>query len=591
MTRVRGLLTIRPAPRRWPFAASVAASTAVLVGAGWAVGDIGAGLIATLGVFTADYGSRRPYLNRALHLAVIAMALAGAVTIGVCSAQSGWTAVLSVSAVAVVAVWLCSGLAVGPPGAFLFALASAAGVGVAASHRPAWQVGLLVLTGGIVASMAAMSEALTAARGPEQAAVAAAGEAVATYIETAAAAESKTARRAAAAALVQAWAVLIDYQPRALCSGRVLSRLRQANHALHVLFTDTMLAASRGEPMPAGTASLARSIGTLDHDPAAVAERDETRPQLRRPAPASRLVRALRPDAQARRVMVRVAIAAPLAGACAASLGISHIYWAMAAAVLVLHQGDHRIGTLQRGAARVAGTFAGLCLATLVLSTAPTGLWLIVILAALQFAIKMSNVRNYALATVFTTATGLTIASAAHRVDVRQLLIDRALDTVIGCGIGVLVYVVAVHLQEANRIGESLSRTMRQIVVVTGFLSRGDASSPAARGARRDLQDSIFDLNTAEDAARSGSRRHRDGAARLSQVLSATEELGFATVAACWSAEHGNDRLFGTADPDNYLRLLRELSDAVDGAGTPTITGELPPYAAPEIRALVGAIC
>ena len=41
-------------------AARVAVSTAITAGVGWAAGDIGAGLIATLGVFTADYGTDRP---------------------------------------------------------------------------------------------------------------------------------------------------------------------------------------------------------------------------------------------------------------------------------------------------------------------------------------------------------------------------------------------------------------------------------------------------------------------------------------------------------------------------------------------------
>ena len=587
---IRGLLTIRPAPRRWPFAAAVAACTAALVALGWVVGDVGAGLIATLGVFTADFGSRRPYVNRAFHLAVIAVALAAAVTIGVWSAQSGWLAVTSVSAVAVVAVWLCSGLAVGPPGAFIFALACAAGVGVSASHRPAWQVCLLVLTGGIVASTAAMIGALTDVRGPERGAVAAAGEAVAAYVEADTRAESVTARRAAATSLTYAWAVLIDYQPRIGRADGLLNRLRQANHALHVLFTAAMAAATRGESMPPGTASLARSIGTLDRDPAVVARRDGTRPPLRRPGTATRLIRAVRPDAHTRRVMLRVAIAAPLAGTCAAAFGISHIYWAIAAAVLMLHQGDHRISTFQRGAGRVVGTFAGLCLAALILSAGPTGLGLVAVLATLQFAIKMSNVRNYALATVFTTATGLTIGSATHSVDIPALLVDRALDTVIGCGIGVLVYLIAVHFQEANRVPESLSRTMKHLVTVTEYLARGDGSSLAARAARRDLQQDIFGLNQADDAARKGSRRQKVSAARLSRIVSATEHLGFATIAACWAAEQGNVRLFGCADADSYLALLRDLANSADAEHPPAIMGELPPFAAPEIRELLRAL-
>lgn len=587
---IRGILTFRPAPRRWPFAARVAAGTAILVAIGWALGDIGAGLIATLGMFTADYGSRRPYANRAAHLAVIAVALAAAVTIGVCSAQVGWIAVVSVSAVAVIAVWLCSELAVGPPGAFVFALACAAGIGVSASHRPPWQIGLLVLAGGAVAWVAAMSEALTDVRGPEKTAVAAAGEAVAAYIEVAAEPQSGTKRRSAATSLVNAWDVLIDCQPRGRPTGPVLCRLRQANHALHVLFIDTMLAASRSEPMPIGTASLARAIGTLDRDPEAVAVRDGTRPPLRRPTTAAQLIRAARPDAHARRVMVRVAIATPLAGMCAAGFGISHAYWAMAAAVLMLHQGDHRVATFQRGAGRVIGTLSGLCLAALILSAAPTGLALVVVLASLQFAIKMSNVRNYALATVFTTATGLTIGSATHDVDVGGILIDRALDTLIGCGIGILVYLIAVRLQEAHRIRESLNSTMEHIVTVTEFLARGDASSLPARGARRDLQESIFDADAAADAARKGSQRHQATAARLGRILTATEQLGFATVAACWAADRGDIRLFESADGDAYLALLRQLPHAIDVADPPQITGELPPFAAAEVYDLVRAL-
>jgi len=288
--------------------------------------------------------------------------------------------------------------------------------------------------------------------------------------------------------------------------------------------------------------------------------------------------------------MLRVAVAAPVAGVCAAAFGISHIYWAMAAAVLMLHQGDHRIATFQRGAGRVIGTVSGLCLAALIVSAGPTGLGLVVVLASLQFAIKMSNVRNYALATVFTTATGLTIATAAHQVDVGQLFIDRVLDTMIGCGTGVLVYLIAVRLQEADRIGESLARTMKHIVAVTEFLARGDASSLAARCARRDLQESIFDLNGAEDAARKGSQRNRSTAARFGRILLATEQLGFATIAACWAAEQGNDRMFESAEPDSYLALLRALSDDIDGTDLPPLPPELPPFAAPEIGELVGAL-
>jgi len=189
-------------------------------------------------------------------------------------------------------------------------------------------------------------------------------------------------------------------------------------------------------------------------------------------------------------------------------LGIGHVYWAMAAAVLVVHQGTHQRAALQRGAERVIGTLAGLTLAAAILSPSPQGLWLVVVVSLLQFAIQLFILRNYVLATVFITAVALTVASGAHRVDVGRVVTDRGLDTVIGCGVGIAVYLLAVRGQEAQRISQSIVAMMEHTIAATAFLARGEVSSLAARAARRDLQDSIFDLTDAEQAAHSGSRRN-----------------------------------------------------------------------------------
>ena len=65
----------RPSRTGWPLAARVGEhrdSGRPLAGA---AGDIGAGLIAVLSLLTADYGTDRPYANRAIQSAVIAGAL------------------------------------------------------------------------------------------------------------------------------------------------------------------------------------------------------------------------------------------------------------------------------------------------------------------------------------------------------------------------------------------------------------------------------------------------------------------------------------------------------------------------------------
>ncbi len=566
----------------------VAVSTAIPILIGWAVGDIGAGLIASLGAFTAVYGTDRPYLNRGAQSAVITVALASAVTVGAWAAATTWLAVVAVSVVSVVAVWLRSALRVGPPGAYMFVLVCAAGVGFSASQLPPLQIGLLVLAGGAVSWVAQMSAALIAPRGPEAAAVATVGEAVASYLELAGTSGSVTARRRAAAALSQAWVALVDHQSRP--ADRALHRLREANHALHVLFTDATFAVSAGEPVLAGSAATARAVGALAVDPAVVANRDVDRPPLPPPSTRTLLTRAVRPGAHTRQVMLRVAVAVPLAGAASALLGLGHVYWAMAAALLVLHQGAHRLATFQRGAERLIGTLVGLGLAAVILSVHPQGLWLVLVVSLLQFAIELVVVRNYTLATVFITAIALTIASGTHRVDVLALLVDRGVETALGCGVGIAVYLIAARRQEARRVGHAVADTLNHAIAATAFLARRDPTSLAARGARRDLQESIFRLTDSEEAACSGSRRDRAVAARLAGVVSAAEQLGYATVSACWAAERDAGSLFGAVDADSYLAELTALAQTLRTGEVPTRIDELPAFAAPEVAALTTAL-
>jgi Predicted membrane protein len=82
-------------------------------------------------------------------------------------------------------------------------------------------------------------------------------------------------------------------------------------------------------------------------------------------------------------------------------------YWIVAAAVLIVHQGWDWNRSVQRGLERIIGTLLGLALAGAVLWVAPQGLWLALMLAALQFLICMLVVGNYALAVIFITALAI----------------------------------------------------------------------------------------------------------------------------------------------------------------------------------------
>jgi uncharacterized membrane protein YccC len=572
---------------RWPNALRAAVSTAIPVSVGWAAGNMGSGLIATLGSFTKGFGSDRPYLNRGVQLAVIAVALAGAVALGSWAAQVAWAGVVVVSAVAVAAVWLCNALSVGPPGAYVFVLVCAAGLGVSASHLEPWQIGALVLAGGAVAWLTQMAGVLRGPRRPERAAVAAAGTAVAGYLEAVGSAGEEAARHRAATALHRSWNVLISFQPVDFAAGGALHDLRAANHALHVLFAETMATAGAGGTPPAADADTARRIADLQLAPETVSVRDPDRIPLGRPGVAFLLMRALRPGSHIRHVMVRVGIAAPLAGAAATLLGIGHAYWAIAAAVLVLHQGADRSGTLRRGTERLVGTWVGLALAAGILLLHPQGLWLALVLVLLQFPIELLVVRHYGLASVFITAAALTISTGTRQVDIGEVLLARGSDTLVGCAIGVAVFLLTSRFQESTRLVEAIADTVDAVAATSAHIAAADTASLAARASRRDLQLAAIAMRDAADAAGAGSVPQRAAALRLSPVVTATEHLAYRTIAACWAMD--NKTLgppFGADDAVAYRAQLHRLASALRAGAVPPEIRDAPNFVATDVTAL-----
>ncbi|MHA3019555.1 FUSC family protein [Mycobacterium sp. BMJ-28] len=497
---------------------------AVPVLVGWLAGDTAAGLIATIGGFTALYGSGRPYLNRAGYLAVIALSFAAAVALGDWAAQIPALGLVTITVIAMVAVLVCHALSVGPPGAYMFMLGCAAGTATAATHLTPWHIGALVLAGGAFAWLVHMVAALWRPRGPEHAAVEAARAAVGRYLDS----TESTDRHQAARALHQAWVTLVNFEPARPKQDGTLQRLRAENHRLHRIFAAAMGAADRGEPLP-----------DIDDTSFADPERARELP-LGRPGNLTLLRHAVTPGSASSRLAVLVGVAVALAGAVAVALSIDHAYWAMAAAVLMLHQGFDWLRTVQRGIERLAGTWLGLGLAGLILAWHPQGVWLVAVIAVLQFTIEMFVVRNYAIAVVFITPIALTIAAGGHPVaDLGHLLLARGLDTVIGCAAALLVYRISIHRRGPAPVTEAVDATVTAIAATTAHLRAGAVGTAPARADRRDLQIHAMAMLDAYQSAVGGSAAQRDAAERLWPTVAAAEHDAYRTLSACWSAEHG----------------------------------------------------
>ncbi len=542
---------------------------ALPVALGWAAGDIGSGLLATIGAFTALYGANRPYLFRAGFLAGVAVCFAAFVAFGDWAAQVPWAGVLAICLVAVLATFVCNALAVGPPGAYMFVLACAAGTGLATEHLAPWRVGLLVLAGGALAWLVHMAGAVFGFRRPERESVAAAATATQAYVDAVGTGAESGTRHRAAQALHESWKMLVNFQPAQRVSSPALVALRAEALRLHVLFAETMNGVASGT-VPEG------------------AEPD--RIPLGRPRTVDLLRRGATPGSAASRIALRVGVAAVIAGFVALWLGVDHSYWAMAAAVLMLHQGFDWIRTVARGTERMLGTFVGLAVAGVVLAGEPHGLLLAVLLGGLQFVVELLVTRNYALAVVFITPMALTIAFGGRPVDdVPGLLAARGIDTLIGCVTALLVYLVVVRRHNVARLDATIVATLRAVNATVPYVASRQVGSDGARAARRDLQLCLMAMIAAYDTGVGGSERERRSTERTWPTVVATEDLGYWVLATCWMIEHGDSGPAGggltPGGLDAFTAAVDELAEAVAATSSPALA-ELPGFGSAEISRL-----
>lgn len=596
---IRAALSVKSARRRWLFSLRAGVCMAAPVLAGQLAGDVPAGLMATIGGFTALYGTGRPYRQRARELALIGVAFGLSVGLGDAAAAVPWLGVLTVVLIAMTATWVCNALGIGPPGAYLFTLACASGTFMHAEHLSSVRSGELVVCGAAFAWAVHMAGAVWNPRGPEKAAVGAAAVAVADYVASVGGGGQESARHQAALAMHQAWMALVVYQPARSTSDGVLTGLRRLNSDLHVLFASAMGAAEAGRPVPEALEAEARTIGRLADEPPQLEPLADEELPLGRPSRWEVLRHALRPGSRSLLVVARVGVASVVTGGVAGVLGIERAYWAVAAAVLVLYQGADLRRTLQRSLERVGGTWAGLLLAAALLTLHPRGLWLPVVMFVLQLTIELTVLRNYALAVLFITAVALTIVSGGQPVDdLWSLLLARGVDTAIGCVVAVLVFVVMRPRGPGTHLSTAIFRAWDGVAGALPHLADDSVTAPEAKRARHQLQQVTFGLTEAYERTINSSARRRRTAERLWPVVAATQRMAYRVLAAFWqrqvpdgARDEGGRHDAGEARLDEsgvrqVLNALAALRTASLAGGRPPPLGSLPPL----LRSQLGAV-
>ncbi|WP_051606942.1 FUSC family protein [Microbacterium sp. CH12i] len=142
-------------------------------------------------------------------------------------------------------------------------------------------------------------------------------------------------------------------------------------------------------------------------------------------------------DLDSRMLLLRVAIVAVIGALIGYFLHPDRTYWIVGAAVAVIGLAAVRRTAFQRGLHRMVGSLAGAGVYVLIAAFVPHGIWLALILAAMQFTIELVVVRHYALALMFITPLVLILSGAASGQPVSlDVAAERILDTLIGAGLG-----------------------------------------------------------------------------------------------------------------------------------------------------------
>lgn len=567
------LFRLRPGPSRIFFALRSALAMGLCALGGWLAGDQGAGLLATLGAFAALYGSGRPYRHRAALLAEIGAGFVVCVVGGVAaaSASSVWPGVFVAAGIAFVASFLCSALIVGPPGAFIFALVCAAATNMREQSTHIGAIAAAVAAGAAISWVLQMAGALWRPHWPEENSLEAAAQAVAGYIDATAQGEADLQRHTTALALHEAWLNLVARQPGRAQPDDRLHRLRALSRELHRIFGAAIATAGKADRDPQAAAQ-ARAIAAMAADPPEVPANDALYKPLAYITAREMLAMSLRWGSTPMRIALRVGVAALIAGGIGALMGLDRAYWAIATAVLMLYQGLDLTRAMQRGLERTLGTFAGLGLAAALLAFHPQGLVLAAIVMVLQFAIEMVVIRNYALATVFITPIALVVAEAATpSADIRALLLDRGVDTAVGCLVGLAVLFVTSQ-RSGGELRAAMEATIAAARVLLPLLAAGNVTSANARRARVNLRNAAVDMMLHYEAQTGAGGRAREEADRLWPAIVAAQRLAFRILAACWELEASGERALG---PDEAARLDKNLREIDADAPPPAPDGFL----------------
>ena len=155
-------------------------------------------------------------------------------------------------------------------------------------------------------------------------------------------------------------------------------------------------------------------------------------------------------DRETTAITVRLTVGVALACIAGLYLGTFKSYWVILPVVAILQSGHNRRLTLTRGIQRMIGTLLGVILFAALLQLPLPHAGLVLLVMFLQFATDVVITRNYALGLFFITPLALIITTVGHPISPEVVVHDRVLDTVVGIGIAIVVYLISKWIESLN---------------------------------------------------------------------------------------------------------------------------------------------
>ena len=493
--------------------------------AGWAAGELGLGVVASVGAFAGFSAWDEPYRRRARVVAGTGLALTLAVALGTWAAGSDVLAALVGGALVAVAAYVALAFEWPPPRAYFVALAYLLATGMPSSpvgDRVVWVAG-----GAAFAWLVSMAGAVTWRTRPEELAVTRAYEAVAGLLDAVGTPEAPQREHDAVLTVRSAHAAVRS-------SGgaeRPASPLRDRSVAAEALLEAAIAHEVAEQPPEPGWSEAVRDLGA-GRDPvvpdasggdrdtptdrldravrAAAAGGPATRPWASKPTAREALRAAGGPSSLAPVAAARIGIAVAAGIAIGRVIGLEHGYWVGLTAAAVL-QATNVTLVRRRALHRAVGTGLGVLLAAGILALDPGTGATIAAIVALQAITELLVGVHYGVAVAFLTSLPLLLIHLAGATASGAALAGaRLVDTVVGCAVGVLAAVVLWPGAARNRLPAAQAAAVERIGdVLQASYAPGAGPGDALHRLRRDLRTALVNMRAVQRDAL-GDAGHRD---------------------------------------------------------------------------------